>query len=90
MPATAKFNCIRCKKITPTTNTSINTAKNGRRFMKGTCGICGKTKTQFIASAAKGPPDGAQGAGLLGAAAGTALGGPVGGVLGSVLGDLFD
>ena len=40
--------CVKCKKRTDTTNEKITTAKNNRHMKRGTCAICGTSKTQFI------------------------------------------
>ena len=40
--------CVKCKKRTDTTNERITTTKNNRHMKRGTCFICGTTKTQFI------------------------------------------
>ena len=40
--------CVKCKKRTDTTNERITTTKNNRHMKRGTCVICGTTKTQFI------------------------------------------
>ena len=40
--------CIKCKKATDTSNAQYAFSKNGRNMKRGTCVICGMTKTQFI------------------------------------------
>ena len=40
--------CVKCKKRTDTTNERVTTTKNNRHMKRGTCVICGTTKTQFI------------------------------------------
>ena len=40
--------CVKCKKRTETTNEPITTTKNNRHMKRGTCVVCGTTKTQFI------------------------------------------
>ena len=40
--------CVKCKKQTDTANEKITTTKNKRNTKRGTCVICGTTKTQFI------------------------------------------
>ena len=40
--------CVKCKKHTNTTNEHFTTTKNNRYMKRGTCVICGTTKTQFI------------------------------------------
>ena len=40
--------CVKCKKQTNTTNEHFTTTKNKRNMKRGTCVICGTTKTQFI------------------------------------------
>ena len=40
--------CVKCKKRTETTNERITTTKNNRLMKRGTCVVCGTTKTQFI------------------------------------------
>ena len=40
--------CIKCKKTTDTSNEQLTVSKNGRNMKRGTCVICGTTKTQFI------------------------------------------
>ena len=39
--------CVKCKKRTDTTNERVTTTKNNRHMKRGTCVICGITKTQF-------------------------------------------
>ena len=40
--------CVKCEKITDTSNEQYTVSKNGRNMKRGICVICGKTKTQFI------------------------------------------
>ena len=40
--------CIRCKKITDTGAIQFVISKNDRNMKRGTCSICGITKTQFV------------------------------------------
>ena len=40
--------CVKCKKATDTSNEQFTVSKNGRNMKRGTCVICGRTKTQFI------------------------------------------
>ena len=40
--------CVKCKKATDTSNVQYAVSKNGRNMKRGTCVICGTTKTQFI------------------------------------------
>ena len=40
--------CLRCKKITDTDDIQFVTTKNNRKMKRGTCSICGITKTQFV------------------------------------------
>ena len=40
--------CVKCKKTTNTNNKQLTTTKNNRRMKRGTCTICGTTKTQFV------------------------------------------
>ena len=40
--------CVKCKKITDTSNEQFTVSKNGRNMKRGKCMICGATKTQFI------------------------------------------
>ena len=40
--------CVKCKKITDTSNEQFTVSKNKRNMKRGTCVICGTTKTQFI------------------------------------------
>ena len=44
--------CVKCKRhtVTETNNLHHFVAKNGRVMLKGTCAVCGKTKTQFVKS----------------------------------------
>jgi len=44
--------CVKCKRLTETINTARVTSKNGRLMNRGTCRICGITKTQFVKSGA--------------------------------------
>ena len=46
--------CVRCKKNTKTTSEQIVTTSNNRQMKRGSCAICGTTKTQFIKTVAKG------------------------------------
>ena len=39
---------VKCKKATDTTNEQFTVSKNGRNMKRGTCVICGTTKTPFI------------------------------------------
>ena len=40
--------CVKCKKNTDTSNEQFTVSKNKRNMKRGTCVICGTTKTQFI------------------------------------------
>ena len=40
--------CVKCKKQTNTTKEQITQSKNNRHMKRGTCVVCGTTKTQFI------------------------------------------
>ena len=40
--------CVKCKKRTEKTNERMTTTKNNRHMKRGTCVVCGTTKTQFI------------------------------------------
>ena len=40
--------CVKCKKVSDTSNEQLTTTKNNRRMKRGTCVVCGKTKTQFV------------------------------------------
>ena len=40
--------CVKCKKITDTSNEQFTVSKNKRNMKRGTFVICGTTKTQFI------------------------------------------
>ena len=42
--------CVKCKKKTNTKGEKLITTLNNRTMKRGTCVICGKTKTQFIAN----------------------------------------
>ena len=42
--------CVKCKKVSDTSNESVIETKNNRRMKRGTCVVCGKTKTQFVKS----------------------------------------
>ena len=55
--------CVRCKKNTKTTSEQIVTTSNNRQMKRGSCAICGTTKTQFIKSIAK--PGKAKGGSIL-------------------------
>ena len=46
--------CVRCKKRTNTDNEQFTTSKNNRHMKRGTCSVCGTTKTQFIKAPAGG------------------------------------
>ena len=43
--------CVRCKKNTKTTSEQIVTTSNNRQMKRGSCAICGTTKTQFMGKA---------------------------------------
>ena len=40
--------CLKRKNATDTSNVQFVVSKNGRNMKRGTCVICGTTKTQFI------------------------------------------
>ena len=40
--------CVKCKKVSDTSNELVIETKNNRRMKRGTCVVCGKTKTQFV------------------------------------------
>ena len=40
--------CVKCKKLTDTSDVQYAVSKNGRNMKLGKCVICGTTKTQFI------------------------------------------
>ena len=40
--------CVKCKKATDTSNVQFAVSKNKRNMKRGTCVVCGMTKTQFI------------------------------------------
>ena len=42
--------CVKCKKVSDTSNEQLTTTKNNRRMKRGTCVVCGTTKTQFVKS----------------------------------------
>ena len=42
--------CVKCKKVSDTNNELVIETKNNRRMKRGTCVVCGKTKTQFVKS----------------------------------------
>ena len=42
------MSCVKCKKATDTSGVQFAVSKNGRNMKRGTCVICGMTKTQFI------------------------------------------
>ena len=42
--------CVKCKRHAETNNLHHFVAKNGRVMLKGTCAVCGQTKTQFVKS----------------------------------------
>ena len=46
--------CVKCKKRTETTNERITMTKNNSHTKRGTCVVCGTTKTQFIKAPAGG------------------------------------
>ena len=37
--------CVKCKKATDTSNVQFDVSKDGRNMKRGTCVICGTTKT---------------------------------------------
>ena len=40
--------CVKCKKATDTSDVQFVVSKNRKNMKRGTCVICGTTKTQFI------------------------------------------
>ena len=40
--------CVKYKKATNKSNVQFTVSKNGRNMKRGTCVVCGTTKTQFI------------------------------------------
>ena len=42
--------CVKCKKITDTSNVQNTVSKNRRNMKRGTCVICGTTKTRVYQS----------------------------------------
>ena len=40
--------CVKCKRATGTNNIERVVTKNNRNMLRGKCGVCGSTKTQFI------------------------------------------
>ena len=42
--------CVKCKKVSDTSNELVIETKNNRRMKRGTCVVCGTTKTQFVKS----------------------------------------
>ena len=40
--------CVKCKKVTDTSNEQLGVSKDKRNMKIGKCVICGTTKTQFI------------------------------------------
>ena len=40
--------CVKCKNTTDISDVQVVVSKNGRNMKRGTCVICGTTKTQFI------------------------------------------
>ena len=42
--------CVKCKKKTNTTSEKLVTTTNNRTMKRGSCAVCGTTKTQFIAN----------------------------------------
>ena len=40
--------CVKCKKATDISNEQFTVSKKGKNMKRGTCVICGTTKTQFI------------------------------------------
>ena len=40
--------CVRCKKVTETSDIQNVISKNGRNMKRGKCVVCGITKTQFV------------------------------------------
>lgn len=42
--------CVTCKNTTATKDPKVSLAKNGRKMMKGVCGVCGRKKCQFMKS----------------------------------------
>ena len=51
---TYQMYCVKCRRQTESLNVEKIIAKNGRSMLRGTCKICEKTKTRFIASNAGG------------------------------------
>ena len=46
--------CVKCKKRTDTTNERITMTKNNKHMKRGTCVVCGTTKTQLTKAPAGG------------------------------------
>jgi Domain of unknown function (DUF5679)/Phospholipase A2-like domain len=42
--------CVKCRNKTDTNNLQNVVSKNGRPMLRGTCAVCGTTKTQFMPS----------------------------------------
>ena len=42
--------CVKCRKKTNTTSEKLVTTTNNRTMKRGSCAVCGTTKTQFIAN----------------------------------------
>ena len=40
--------CVKCKEASEISNVQFAVSKNGRNMKRGTCVICGMTKTLFI------------------------------------------
>ena len=40
--------CVKCKRITGTSNIERFVTKNNRNMVRGRCDVCGIRKTQFI------------------------------------------
>ena len=40
--------CVKCRKAIDTSDVRVVVSRSGRNLKRGTCVICGKTKSQFI------------------------------------------
>lgn len=50
--------CVKCRKVTDTSNIEYIVTKNGRNMKRGRCVECGMTKTQFVKGRMKGSSGG--------------------------------
>lgn len=48
--AADEANCMKCKVARKVQNPHVVTLKNGRKMLKGVCGVCGTRVNKFVSS----------------------------------------